>query len=63
MSPPIAVLLGLFIISITIKVTVYLSFWELKVDLSRSNVDDSIGSVEERSSQDDGHLFFFYFHV
>jgi hypothetical protein len=35
----------------------------LKVDLSRSNVDDNIGSVEKRSSQDDGHLFFFYFHV
>jgi hypothetical protein len=49
-SPPIAVLFGLFIISITIKVTVYLSIWELEVDLSRTIVDDSIGGVEERSS-------------
>jgi xanthosine utilization system XapX-like protein len=59
-SPPIVVLIGLFIISITIKVIAYLSFWEFEVDLSRSNVDDSVGSVEERSSQDDGGLFFFY---
>jgi hypothetical protein len=41
-SSPIAALHGLFIISITIKVTAYLSIRELEVDLSRSNVDDSI---------------------
>jgi hypothetical protein len=57
------VLLGLFIISITIKVAAYLSIWDLEVDLSRSNVDDSVGSVEERSSQDNGGLFVFYSHV
>jgi hypothetical protein len=57
------VLLGLFIISITIKVTTYLSIWELEVDLSRSNVDDSVGGVKERSSQDNGGLFIFYSHV
>jgi hypothetical protein len=62
-SPPIAVLLGLFIISITIKVIVYLSIWELEVDLSRSNVDDSVGGVKERSSQDNGGLFIFYSYV
>jgi hypothetical protein len=62
MSPPIVVLLGLFIISITIKVTAYLFFLELKVDLSKSNIDDSVGSIEEQSSQDNGGLFF-YSHV
>jgi hypothetical protein len=58
-SPPITVLLGLLMISITIKITTYLSFWKLEVNLSRSNVDDSVGSVEERSSQNDGGLFFY----
>jgi hypothetical protein len=62
-SPPIAVLLGLFIISITIKVTAYLSILELEVDLSRSNVDDSVGGVGKRSSQDNGSLFVFYSYV
>jgi hypothetical protein len=33
------------------------------VDLSRSNEDDGIGSVKERSSQDDGGLFVFCSHV
>jgi hypothetical protein len=63
MSPPVAVLLGLLISNITIKVTAYLSIWELEVDLSRSNEDDGVGGVEERSSQDDGGLFVFYSHV
>jgi hypothetical protein len=62
-SPPIAVLFGLFIINITIKVTVYLFIWELEVDLSRSNVDDIVGGVEERSSQDNGGFFVFYSRV
>jgi hypothetical protein len=52
-SPPGAGLLWLLISSITIKVTAYLFSKELKVDLSGSNIDDFIGSVEERSSQDD----------
>jgi hypothetical protein len=63
MSPPIARLLGLLTSSITIKVIAYLSIWKLEVDLSRSNEDDDIGGVEERSSQDDGGLFVFCSHV
>ena len=50
MSPPGASLLGLFISSITIKITAYLFSRELEVDLSRSDVDDRVGGVEERSS-------------
>jgi hypothetical protein len=47
MSPPGAGLLQLLISSVTIKVTTYLFSRELEVDLSRSNIDDCIGSVEE----------------
>ena len=50
MSPPRAVLLWLLISSIAIEITTYLFFRELEVDLSRSDVDDRIGGVEERSS-------------
>jgi hypothetical protein len=49
-SPPRTGLLWLIISSVTIKVTAYLFSRELEVDLSRSDVDDCIGSVEERSS-------------
>ena len=59
MSPPRAVLLGLLISGITIKITAYLFSRELEVDLSRSDVDDCIGSVKERSSKGDGCLIFF----
>jgi hypothetical protein len=48
-------LLRLFMVSITIKLTTYL--WKSKMDLSRSNVDDCIGGVEERSPQDDRCVF------
>jgi hypothetical protein len=43
-------LLRLLISSITIKVIAYLLSRELEVALSRSDVDDFIGSVEEQSS-------------
>ena len=45
--------------SITIKIAVYLFYRELEVDLSRSDVDDCVGCVEERSSKDDGCIIFF----
>ena len=63
MSPPGVALLRLFISSITIKITAYLFFRELKVDLSRFNIDDCIDGVEERSSKDDGCIVFFFSHV
>ena len=63
MSPPREGLLGLFISGITIKITVYLFSYKLKVDLSRSDIDDSVGSVEERSSKDNRYVFFFFSHV
>ena len=63
MSPPRAGLLQLLISGITIKITVYLLSRELEVDLSRSDVDDRVGSVEERSSKDDGCIIFFFTHV
>ena len=44
---------------ITIKITAYLFSREMEVDLSRSDVDDRVGSVEERSSKDDGCIIFF----
>jgi hypothetical protein len=44
-------------------VIAYLSIWELKVDFSRSNVDDDVDGVEERSSKDNGGLFIFYSNV
>jgi hypothetical protein len=44
----------MLISSITIKVTAYLLSRELEVDSPRSDIDDCIGSVEERSSQDVG---------
>jgi hypothetical protein len=40
-------LLWLFISGVTIEIAVYIFSWELKMDLSRSDVDDHIGSVEE----------------
>ena len=63
MSPPRAGLLWLLISGITIKITVYLLSKELEVDLSRSDVDDCVGSVEERSSKDDWCIVFFFSHV
>ena len=63
MSPPGTALLWLFISSITIKITAYLFSRELEVDLSRSDVDDRVGGVEERSSKDDGCIVFFFFDV
>ena len=47
-------LLWLFISGITIEIVAYLLSRELEVDLSRSDMDDHVGSVEERSSKDDG---------
>ena len=63
MSPPRAGLLWLLISSVTIKITTYLFSRELEVDLSRSDVDDHVGSVEEWSSKDDGCIVFFFTHV
>ena len=63
MSPLGAGLLGLLISSITIKITAYLFSGELEVDLSRSDIDDSVGGVEERSSQNDRCIIFFVSHV
>ena len=63
MSPPGAALLQLFISSITIKIIVYLVSRELEVVLSRSDIDDRIGGVEEWSSKDDGCIIFFFSHV
>ena len=47
-------LLGLFISSVTIKITVYIFSRELEVDLPRSDIDDRVGGVEEWSSKNDG---------
>ena len=47
MSPPRTGLLWLFISGITIEITAYLLSRELEVDLSRSDIDDCVGSVEE----------------
>ena len=63
MSPLGARLLGLLISSITIKIAAYLFSMELKVDLSRSNVDDRACGVEERPSKDDGCVIFLFSHV
>jgi hypothetical protein len=35
----------------------------LKVDLSRSNVDDRVGGVKEQTSKDDGCIIFFFSHI
>ena len=59
MSPPRAVLLPLLKSGITIKITTYLFSRELEVDLSRSNIDDRVGGVEEQSSKNDGCIIFF----
>ena len=56
-------LLWLLISGITIEITVYPFSRELEVDLSRTDVDDGVGSVEERSSKDDGCIVFFFSHV
>jgi hypothetical protein len=50
MSPPRVGLLWLLISCITIEITAYLFSTELEVDLSRSDVDDHVGGVEEWSS-------------
>ena len=63
MSPLRVVLLQLLISSITIEITTYLFSRELEVDLSRSDIDDRVGSVKERSSKDDGCIVFFFTHV
>jgi hypothetical protein len=42
---------------------VYLFSKKLEVDLSRSNVDDRVSSVEKWSSKDDGCIVFFFSHV
>ena len=60
MSPPRAVLFRLLISGITIEITAYLFSRELEVDLSRSDVDDCVGSVEEGPSKDDGRIIFFF---
>jgi hypothetical protein len=48
---------------ITIEIIAYLFSRELEVDLSRSDIDDRIGGVEEWSFQDDGCINFFFSHV
>ena len=63
MSPPGASFLWMFISGITIKITVYLFSLKLEVDLSRSDIDDHVGSVKERSSKDDGFIILFFTHV
>ena len=63
MSPPRAGLVGLLISGITIEIASYLFSRELEVDLSRSNVDDHVGSVKEWSSKDGGCIIFFFSHV
>ena len=52
-------LLRLLISGITTKITAYLLSRELEVNLCRSDIDDHVGSVEERSSKDDGCIIFF----
>ena len=63
MSSLEAGLLWLFISGITIEIAMYLLSRELEVDLPRSDVDDRVGSVKERSSKDDGRIIFFFTHV
>ena len=63
MSPPRAGLLWLLISSVTIEITAYLFSRELEVDLSRSDVDDRVGGVEEQSSQYNRCIMFFFTHV
>jgi hypothetical protein len=63
MSPLGANLLWLFTSGIIIEIATYLFSRELEVDLSRSDVNDCIGSVEERSSKDDGYVFVFFSYV
>ena len=63
MSPPRVGLPWLLINGITIKITAYLFSRELEVDLSRSDIDDHVGSVKEWSSKDDGRIIFFFTHV
>ena len=63
MSPPGARLFWLLISGITIKIIAYLLSRELEVDLSRSDIDDHVGGVEERPSQDDGCIVLFFSHV
>ena len=63
MSPPRVGLPRLLISGITIEIIAYLFSRELEVDLPRSVVDDRVGGVEERSTQDDGCIVFFFSHV
>jgi hypothetical protein len=58
MSPPRAGLLWQLISGIIIEIVAYLFSSKLEVDLSRSDVDDRVGGVEERPSKDDGYVFF-----
>ena len=63
MSPPTAGLLQLLISGITIEIIAYLFSKELKVDLSRSDVDNRVGNVEEQPFKDDGCIVFLFYHV
>ena len=63
MSPPRVGLLWLLISGITIEIVAYLFSRELEVDLSRSDVDDRVDGVEERSSKDDWCIVFLFTHV
>ena len=56
-------LLWLFISGITIEIIAHLLPRELEVDLSRSDIDDRVGGVEEWSSKDDGCVDLFFTHV
>ena len=59
MSPPRTGLLRLLISGVTFEKTTYLFSRELEVDLSRSDEDDHVGGVKERSSKDDRRIIFF----
>ena len=63
MSPPRVGLPRLLISGITIEIIAYLFSRELEVDLSRSDIDNRVGSVEEWSSKNDGCIVFFFSHV
>ena len=45
------------------KIAAYLLIGEVHVDFSGSNIDDNFGSVEERSSKDDGWIILVFSHV
>jgi hypothetical protein len=58
-TSPILNILGRIIVSVTIKVATYLFNWEVEVNLFGSHVEDCIGGVEERSSQNDRCIVIF----